>query len=168
MVFKELAIRIETQTRKIGGPRYTYIFNCSHSECKKEIRVRSDALKTHSGKCNVHSHVLRPFESIYNSLKNDHRNIEINLTYEEFLDFTKNNNCHYCDSKINRTEYGTIDGSYISRAYFLDRKDCSLGYSKDNCVTCCTSCNRLRSNKFTYDEFMLLSPILKSIINGRK
>ena len=65
--------------------------------------------------------------------------------------------------KFLRHPYGTLNGKFISHARFLDRKDNTQGYLKDNCVVCCTSCNKLRSNKFTYKEFLLLAPILKQI-----
>ncbi len=34
-------------------------------------------------------------------------------------------------------------------------------------VLCCWECNRLKSDRFTYEEFLRLSPILKEIIQDR-
>src|ERR1700727_197576 len=118
------AIRIEKQPRKCGGPRTVYVFVCNVLDCKREIKCRSGIdLLQHSEKCSTHSHIKRPFESIYNCLLRDHRKIKVELTYEEFLQFTNIGICHYCHSKIKRNEYATVAGKYISRAYFLDRKD---------------------------------------------
>ena len=36
---------------------------------------------------------------LYNILRKDYRNLEIALTYEEFLEFTKIKECHYCGGK---------------------------------------------------------------------
>ncbi len=35
----------------------------------------------------------------------------------------------------------------------IDRKNSTLGYTMDNCVTCCGSCNIMK-NKFTEEEFI--------------
>lgn len=143
-------IRIE----KHGKPsKNVYIYKCKHIECNREIRTRHDMLNASSGYCKIHVQRKRPHESIFNSLKNDHRNLEVTLTYEEYVEFTKFEKCHYCLIKIPWIPYGVIDGKYQSKAYFLDRKDLSTGYLKDNCVVCCTRCNRARSNKFTYEEW---------------
>lgn len=146
MLDKNKAIRKITQIRQNGGPRHTYIFKCIIFHCPKEIKVRCDALKKASGKCGRHSHIKKPFESIYNGLFNDHRNTIIELTYEEFLEFTNIKNCYYCNENINWNEYGTINGKFISRAYFLDRKDNKGPYSKNNCVVCCSRCNKIKKS----------------------
>lgn len=143
-------IRKEVTHRKKAGPRYTYIYKCL--DCDEEIKIRSD-YKNHSGKCQSCSHVKLPFESVYNRLRKSHRKLEVNLTYKEYLEFTKIENCYYCFQKIPWNKYATINGKFISSSYFLDRKDNTLGYSTDNCVQCCTRCNRARSNKYTYEEW---------------
>ena len=38
-----------------------------------------------------------------------------------------------------------------------------LGYTVENAVPCCWNCNRMKSDIYTYDEFLLLSTILKEI-----
>ena len=39
----------------------------------------------------------------------------------------------------------------MSAKYNLDRKDNSIGYSKNNCVVCCSTCNYIKGDKFTYE-----------------
>jgi hypothetical protein len=168
MLDRSLALRFDVQVRKQGGPRKTYIFQCSQSGCRQEVRVRADALRKASGKCSTHTHVKRPFESIYNGIFNDHRKTEVIFTYEEFLTFTKITECHYCGEPIPWAPYGVVRGKFLSRAYFLDRKNHAQGYSVDNCIVCCTQCNRMRSDKFTYEEFMELSPVLRKVKAARK
>lgn len=154
MLNKKDAIRIEKQSRKCGGPRTVYIFLCNVRDCGKEFKCRvGKELSERNGTCAIHSHRKRPFESIYNSILNDWRQTPVELTYDEFLIFTKNNKCHYCHEIINWIEYSTVSGKYISRAYYLDRMDNNVSYSSNNCVVCCTRCNLCRSNSYTYDEW---------------
>ena len=154
-------LRVESQWRKSGGPRNVLVYKCSVATCDTEIKVRLG--DSHSGMCNSHSHQKRPFESIYNGLFNDWRRLNVSLTYDEFIEFTKIPTCHYCDAKIDWIPYSIDKGAYKSRAYDLDRIDISIGYTKDNCVVCCTDCNILRGDRFTYEEFLKLAPILKDI-----
>jgi hypothetical protein len=155
-------IRIERQSRKSGGPRIVNVYKCSIDNCDNEIKMRNGE-QNHSGMCLMHSHRKRPYESIYHRLFNDHRKLGVSLTYEEFVEFTKIKKCHYCNQYIDWLEYATVGGKFLSTAYYLDRKDLIKGYSKDNCVVCCTDCNNLRGNRFSYEEFLLLSPVLEKI-----
>ena len=63
--------------------------------------------------------------------------------------------CHYCGGKLNLTGCG------------LDRKDNSKGYEVDNVVPCCRQCNRVKGHDFTYDEMLLISPVLQGIREAR-
>src|ERR1035437_6089847 len=155
MLLKENAIGREVQQRKSGGPRCIYLFNCKEKGCIKVIRCRTDELKKYTGFCPQHSQRKRPFESIYNGLYNDHRKIKIELTYEEFLEFTNVKNCYYCNAKINWIEYSSSEKEYFSRAYYLDRKINSGPYSKENCVVCCTLCNKFKRT-LDHNEFIVL------------
>lgn len=148
--------------------RKTFLRFCSYDGCKRSFNVRQDALKAHSGLCRVHSHVKRPFESIYNRLRRDWRNTKVELTYKEFVKFTKTKYCHYCGDKIQRSPFATVEGSFLSSAYFLDRKNNDKPYSKSNCVVCCTECNRIKGNRFSYKEFLILAKGLLEIRFNRQ
>lgn len=161
-VSDKIAIRTESIPRRAGGPRIILVYKCAYDDCGKEIRVRkSDG--SHSGFCKAHSHRLRPFESIYNGLGRDHRNISVHLSYEEFLEFTKIKNCTYCLQAIPWEPFGTVDGEFKSRAYFLDRKDHDGPYSKENCLVCCTLCNQRRRDWYTTEEFSALMKLLSAM-----
>jgi len=170
MIDKNKAILIEKQPRKSGGPRTVYVFKCEFPKCENILKRRSADLKKDESQllCLSHSHRKRPFESIYNGLFNDERGIKVELTYEEFLEFTKVKNCQYCDAKIPWRPYATINGKYLSSAYYLDRKDSMGPYSKENCVVCCPVCNAIKSNKFSYDEFRLIGLIIAQVYTNRK
>lgn len=104
----------------------------------------------------------KPFEWIFNVLKYTAKdtNRECTLTYDDFVELTKTTNCHYCGEGINWKEHTGKDGKM---AYYLDRTDNKIGYIKENCAVCCTNCNRIKSNKFTYDEMVELGRTLRAI-----
>lgn len=64
--------------------------------------------------------------------------IELHLSYEEFLTFW-NQPCFYCGSEI-----ATVG---------IDRVDSKKHYTIENCVPCCTICNRMKSD-MTQDAFL--------------
>lgn len=75
----------------------------------------------------------------------------------EFLDFVKlvNNNCHYCNIESKLTING-LNG--------LDRIDSNLGYYIDNVVSCCYTCNIMKTD-LTQEEFF---NHIKRIIKNRE
>jgi hypothetical protein len=167
MLLKENAIRIERTKQKSKSTYATYIFICS--ECPNEIKAQSSALKKHSGKCRRCVQLGEPYKAIYNELKcHGTRGIEFNLSFEEFLELINNPICHYCNSNIIYNPHTRFWGKNLNRAYQLDRKNNKIGYIKENLVVCCWECNRLKSDRFSYEEFMLLSPIMIQIMKNRK
>lgn len=130
-----------------------YYFNCL--KCGRIIKSKPYYLSKHSGKCSSCSHQKRPYEHVYKrfcstSKNENHSN---HISYDQFLNYTKINNCHYCLAKIPWMEYAYYNGSYTRSGYFLDRKDNNLGYNSDNCVVCCTKCNISKGNKYSYKEW---------------
>lgn len=166
MLKKEDAIRRE---KKVNGKNryYLYIFECLG--CGMELNVQSSSLKMHTGKCRRCTQLKEPYKYIYNELKTHKRSDkEVTMSFEEFLEIISNPICHYCETPLVYEKNSRYWGKSNSRAHKLDRKDNNLGYDKDNLVTCCWECNRLKSDRFTYDEFIQLSPILKKIMNERQ
>jgi hypothetical protein len=159
---KKDAISIERQPRKSGGLRIVYIFKCITEKCNNKVKVRSSELKTRAGTCISCSQRHRPFETIYNNIGKDDRNLEVKLTYDEFIEFTKIKECYYCGSRIPWTPYPVINGDFISMAYFLDRKINKIGYSKENCVVCCTLCNKLKRAHDHYDFIIICNRIAEN------
>src|SRR5208282_1833574 len=89
-------------------------------------------------------------------------NIEMSLTYEDFVEFTKIDKCHYCSCLIVWTPWNAL-----STGSHLDRKDNKGGYTKQNCAVCCWPCNELKGNRLTYEEMMLLRENLVEIYKRR-
>lgn len=148
----------------------TYTYKCIVENCNNTIRVQYS--KEHNGKCRRCSQRKRPYEYILAELYQrykEKRNIEVTLTYEELVELISNPFCHYCNSKVEYSEY-TRNNNKIptTRAYQLDRKDNNKGYTLDNVVVCCWNCNRLKSNLFSYDEFLEIAVIMRKIMQNRK
>ena len=139
-------------------------------DCGTQKILRGDNLKeglTKSCGC-YHKEQIRgrPYEWIFNLLKRSSKHSKkiCDLTYDDMVDFIQFKECHYCKCKIEWLPYEVPDCNW---SYYLDRKDNDQGYVKENCVVCCVDCNRLKGNRFTYDEMMLLSPSLIKIQLGR-
>ena len=168
MLLKENCLRVEERRTEKGVKYKIYIYNCL--DCNKELPLQSSALKTHSCKCRSCSQKGEEYRFIYNELKN-HRNrrVEFSITFEELKDKIINNpECHYCGKPLEYHKHSKNWGVNLSRAHQLDRKNNHEGYTYENTVTCCWTCNRLKSDVYTYEEFMILSPGLKKIRENRE
>jgi|HubBroStandDraft_1064217.scaffolds.fasta_scaffold20558_4 hypothetical protein len=113
---------------------------------------------------------LRPFEALYHILASEARRSRfsrVEMSYIEFLSFTSIKQCHYCGELLQWAE--RINREKLPyTGYNLDRKDSSLGYTKENCVACCCFCNRTKGNRFTYDEFKLIASTIRYVLRVRK
>ena len=100
---------------------------------------------------------LPPFQGNYNRMVNQSklRNVSVELTFEEYLAFTKIQECHYCEQAINWKPRAMT-------SYNLDRKDSTIGYTVDNCVVCCRRCNWGKGDKFSYAEWVSMTRTLRS------
>lgn len=167
MLEKEKALKIEKRKSKSNHSYKVFYFQCT--DCKDEIKAQLSQLKTHSGKCRSCTQKGEPYKFIYTELK-DHRNnnVEFTLSFKEFLNIISKPKCEYCDIDLIYNKHSRDENrNYVSRAHQLDRKNNNKGYTLDNVVPCCWECNRLKSDRFTYEEFMQLSPVLKNIIKIR-
>lgn len=84
------------------------------------------------------------FTETYRSYKQGaiKRNLSFELSKEEALDFF-NGLCYYCKAEptnIGRNRHNEF------RYNGIDRLDNNIGYIKENCVSCCKICNRMKSN----------------------
>ena len=115
---------------------------------------------------------LKPFEALYHVLLGEVRRrplrfSQVDLSYEEFLEFTSIKKCHYCGENLQWSE--RINREVMSyTGYNLDRKDSSLGYTKENCVACCGDCNRTKGDRFSYEEFKLIATTIRYVLHIRK
>lgn len=82
-------------------------------------------------------------------------NKEIDLDVDWFIDNIFNSKCIYC-GESNWRELG------------CDRIDNDKPHTKDNVVCCCSTCNRMRGDDFTIDEFLRIGKLIKEIYKQRK
>jgi 5-methylcytosine-specific restriction endonuclease McrA len=174
---KALRKELRQTVYKSDGPRkrWMYLFLCI--DCEKEIWYEECNLSKQQGRClkcaakiNAitarKSAIKRPYEAVYNRLAKTalNRSLLFALTYEDFLEYILTTECHYCGSLIRWSKY---TGSGKSQAANLDRKDNTLGYTRENSVVACVICNRIKNKYLTYQDMMLLSPMLRRIIPGK-
>ncbi len=69
------------------------------------------------------------------------RRLECTLAFEDFLKLAAQK-CTYCN--------GFFGGS--KTGYGLDRVDNSVGYTRENVVSCCPTCNKIKSDHLTFEE----------------
>jgi hypothetical protein len=124
--------------------------------------------KRHTGKCRSCRRrdtiylKVPPFMRVYKHVKSValRRGIGFTLTFEEFLFLTAKTECFYCEAPLvwrARTKHGE------SLASNLDRKDSKGIYEKANLVQCCGTCNRIKSDRLTFDQMCSLAPTLKAL-----
>ena len=79
------------------------------------------------------------------------RDLLFSLTGPQFAQLTSGN-CHYCGSAPStRHKCSGISGEWIYNG--IDRMDPKQGYEMGNCVSCCWTCNHMKSD-LSYDEFI--------------
>lgn len=90
------------------------------------------------------------------------RNLTFEISRENFVKIVYSD-CHYCGAKPSR-RFGQkkCNGNILCNG--VDRIDSSLGYSLENCVPACKSCNLSKNNR-SYKEFIMHA---KSIIEHQK
>lgn len=126
----------------------------------KDLEVKKQFLKEyqkkHKDRLNAYSRTyhkdyVRTLKSrwyLFN-WKATNRGHVVELTFEEWVVLVDDAVCHYCFELIQTKGGGS-----------LDRKDSSLGYTKDNVVPCCSTCNRVKNNLITYEEMCYIMPLL--------
>lgn len=93
---------------------------------------------------------LRSYEALYRNFVRSAAH-PASITYEQFVEFTKLTECHYCGDPV----------SWDGTAYNLDRTDNDQGYTVDNCVVCCARCNIGKSKNFTYEEWREIGDVIR-------
>lgn len=69
------------------------------------------------------------------------RNLKVEIKKEDWLTLVSTA-CHYCGVE-NSNRWKVVNGCYGNEFFCngIDRKNSSLGYTIDNCVSCCKLCN---------------------------
>lgn len=145
----------EDMERTTSNHRYFKV-QCT---CGEIFSTRVDRKKDYCTKCSFKikketltvSNKAALVNSLFQSYKRGgiSRGYSFLLTYSEFEDLIQKN-CYYCGCQpINKKISGNKSIYYNG----IDRKNNSLGYVNDNCVTCCGKCNMIK-NKYSHDDFL--------------
>lgn len=136
-----------------------------HCECKCGEKIITFTAQLTSGKTKscgcLHREKVRTcsygeaaFNKLYNSYNRQakKRNLVFNLTKEDFKNLTKGN-CYYCGNPPSMIwkEEGQLWGEYIYNG--VDRLNSKIGYETPNCVPCCKTHNRMKSD-LSIEEFI--------------
>ena len=127
-----------------------------HCDCGDDTVVRGNNLRSGNTKsCGClwkervrEANTLPNGEASFNDLvyKMKHnakvRGLEWQLTKEQVRHLTKQS-CHYCNGEPSQTKSGrNYNGVYVYNG--IDRVDNTKGYTIDNVVPCCETCNRMK------------------------
>lgn len=119
---------------------------CYQKKYFKENTVRVKA------RMKISKRTLRSrFASLKDSAKRGSRNLCVEISFEEYTSIVRNSKCFYCSGDLPETGGG------------LDRKDNRKGYTKENVVPCCHSCNNLKSDKLSFEEMVWIMSRRKSL-----
>lgn len=160
---------IANADRKLRADGFHYSQWICRCDCGNMVTIKSSAVKrgdTKSCGC-THQDANKglPYGWILTRLK--HRTMlrdqQISLSYDELLEFVAIKECHYCDAPIAWSAYSHRQHKSISQKCNLDRIDNAQGYSKNNCVVCCSACNYFRGKTFSYEEMIEFGPALKRV-----
>jgi hypothetical protein len=133
-----------------------HVFDRTGEQIKRSL-VRTTA---YQGCDSCHTRrTLRPYEWLYNALCHSAQVLQRKntLTYEEFLKFTKQPQCHYCLAWLEWNPFQYKGARRRKRRYNLDCKDPALDYVRENLVPCCPRCNLSKRNVFTYAEWYCMT-----------
>lgn len=111
---------------------------------------------------------MEPFEKSRRSLFNDlvykakHRDLEWNLTYDDFCMITARP-CHYCGSPPHHVSTARCRRTSQKPATYvytgIDRVDSGMGYIGGNCVPCCRTCNVAKNDMSTLEFYLWLNRV---------
>lgn len=156
---------VVTALSHIDGYRVYWKAIC---HCGNETVVRSDSLRNGSckscKKCDIQkrpawdSIYKRGFQILKNGAKSRGLIVEIDL--EDFITFSQMP-CHWCGKPpydkrylYSRRRYSRgEDADEFAYMSGIDRIDSALGYTLTNSVSCCTMCNKMKTD-FSAEEFL--------------
>lgn len=126
--------------------KHSYLVHAQYPACEKCLSEKRKQNNKKSGQ--------RSDKNLYNSLYRqytksaDSRELKFELSLEDCKKlFSKN--CFYCGS----LPQNKIQNSHNEILWNgIDRINSSLGYNKQNCVTCCSTCN-FAKRSLTFNEF---------------
>lgn len=142
----------------------------------KKTRAHLNKIKDAGCNCQIRSAPGNAgFTQLWNSYKRGAkiRGYVFKLTKDEFAELTKGT-CAYCGTPPSQTSYACHNSSkeaMANSAYNyngVDRVDNNVGYTRANCVPCCSVCNYIKSQASTEDLFAHLEKMLSLYNNNNR
>ena len=139
-------------------------FLCTCSCGKERIATGQYLRKTDNPRCikctmltrpqslKIEDLYLRPYGMHQNQAKR--RDLETTLSLQDFKNLSTGN-CSYCGDEAKLTKWTRGEALIMAG---IDRVDPSMGYTLDNCVSCCKTCN---ISKMSMDKSFFLEHIKK-------
>jgi len=148
--------------KRENGNTY-WLFKC---DCGNEKIIRSNNVFRKGGVNPIEScgcivfERKRPIDSIKKQIFREYvksskkRGYDFLLSYDNLIGLI-NKNCHYCGTEPLKKQYNkkTRDEDCFLFWNGIDRKDNEIGYTIDNSVTCCTTCNYAK-RATSYNDFI--------------
>ncbi len=143
-----------------GQSDYKWLYKC---DCGQEKYIRGSNLRaglTNSCGCNERapglSRAYKGYPTWVSQVWQEYkagaklRGYTLELTIDQVASLCSGN-CYYCGAEPRSRDGIRVYGGLIANG--IDRKDNSLGYTSDNCVSCCTTCNTMKM-ALHHDEFL--------------
>ena len=171
--FGKLVVIRRMADRKTGETQWECQCDCGKKTIKPQSRLKRKLTRScgcFSNEFRRTKQRLRPYESLYNSMLYStikYMGRTCDITYEDFVTFTKTKECHYCGKSVGWMEYYQ-HGKKSCSGYNLDRIDNEKGYSNENCVVCCWTCNSVKAKRFTYEQMKEIGPFVRKVLEKTK
>jgi len=134
-----------------GGAAWLCRCECGAEVIAKGAKLRAK-LTTRCGNHTKKPKGVGSFNAIYRvmSWRAKSKNIKWELTKDFLKEITKLP-CNYCGMEPSNIGSGSANGNYIYSG--VDRVDSSLGYTVDNVVPCCSTCNKAKMQMSVVEFF---------------
>ena len=152
------------QKENTKNSQYYWLCECN---CGNKLWIRADRVHTQKscGCIRKEIHRLEKGVAARNSYYSQYKTsaklkeLEFTLTVEQFANLTSGA-CHYCgDIPSLIRSYPRGWGGYIHNG--IDRIDSSKGYTLDNCVSCCKTCNFAKNTTNYFDFLAWIERLIK-------
>lgn len=162
-----------TILHKSESRKYHWVCKCDCGTTKQIARYNLTSKRpTKTCGCVWKDHVppnkLPPGQAAINTvfgqykIRAKERNLNFDLTIEEFKSFIFKD-CFYCDGLfscfLNYHQHET--NHFLLKYNGIDRVDPTLGYNIQNCVTCCSVCNYMKTDLTLAEFFKKIELIFK-------
>lgn len=176
--YGKLTIVSRHGTGKLGVILWNCICDCGNSTIARQGNLRTG----HTSSCGCittkgrvttdpgHAGCQKLFSNYKNSAKK--RNLEFSLTKNEFVDLITKD-CFYCGvkpSRISSVKVNSEEAELNSRFYFngIDRINSELGYTLQNCTSCCYDCNVAKFENTQQEFYSWVSKVYNHLVETKQ